>query len=68
MIRSQMSPRRQSIRRNSERGAGWCRKETVEVAERETLLDATTSEMCHVVDNRSIVNLPLNQRNSWSLV
>jgi hypothetical protein len=42
--------------------------ETIEVAAQATLLDTTTSEMGQVVDNRSIVNLPLNERNSWSLV
>ena len=42
--------------------------ETVEVAARATLLDSTTSEMGQVVDNRSIVNLPLNERNAWGLV
>ena len=42
--------------------------ETVEVSERGTLLDSTTSEMGQIVDSRSILNLPLNQRNPWSLV
>ncbi len=42
--------------------------ETVEVAARATLLDSTTSEMGQVVDTRSIVNLPLNERNAWGLV
>ena len=42
--------------------------ETIEVAARATLLDTESSEMGQVVDNRSIVNLPLNERNSWSLV
>jgi len=42
--------------------------ETVEVAAGAMLLDTSTSEMGQVIDNRSIVNLPLNERNSWSLV
>ena len=42
--------------------------ETVEVVAAAALLDSTTSEMGLVVDNRSIINLPLNERNSWSLV
>ena len=42
--------------------------ETVEVAARAALLDTSSAAVGQVVDNRSIVNLPLNERNSWSLV
>ena len=42
--------------------------ETIEVTGQSPLLDASTSTVGQVIDNRSIVNLPLNSRNSWSLV
>jgi hypothetical protein len=42
--------------------------EAVEVTGRAPLLDASTSSVGQVVENRSIVNLPLNARNSYSLV
>ncbi len=42
--------------------------ETVQVTGEAPLLEASTAAMGQVVDNRSIVNLPLNQRNAYSLV
>jgi hypothetical protein len=42
--------------------------ETVEVTGQAALLDAASSTMGQAIGNRSIVNLPLNERNSWSLV
>ncbi len=42
--------------------------ETIQVTGEAPLLEATTGAMGQVVDNRSIVNLPLNQRNAYSLV
>jgi hypothetical protein len=42
--------------------------ETVEVSGQAPLLDSTSSTVGQVIDNHSIVNLPLNERNSWSLV
>ncbi len=42
--------------------------EKVEVTGQAPLIDPSTSALGQVVDNRSISNLPLNERNSWSLV
>ncbi|MBI3683675.1 MAG: TonB-dependent receptor [Acidobacteria bacterium] len=42
--------------------------EMVSVAAQAPLLDTSSPAMGQVIDNRSIVNLPLNERNSWSLV
>ena len=42
--------------------------ETVQVTGAAPLLETTSAAMGQVVDNRSIVNLPLNQRNAYSLV
>jgi hypothetical protein len=42
--------------------------ETVKVTGDAPLLETTTAAMGQVIDNRSIVNLPLNQRNAYSLV
>ena len=42
--------------------------ETIEVTAQAPLLDSASSTVGQVVSNRSIVNLPLNSRNSWSLV
>ena len=42
--------------------------EVVEVSGQAPLLDAASSTIGQTIDNRSIVNLPLNERNSWSLV
>ena len=42
--------------------------ETVQVTSQAPLLESTTAEMGSVIENRSIVNLPLNQRNAYSLV
>ncbi len=42
--------------------------ETVEVTAQAPLLDSSSSAMGQVVDNRNIVNMPLNQRNPYSLV
>jgi hypothetical protein len=42
--------------------------ETVRVTGDAPLLEATTASMGQVVDSRSIVNLPLNARNAYSLV
>jgi hypothetical protein len=42
--------------------------QTVEVTGEAPLLEASSAAIGQVVDNRSIVNLPLNQRNAYSLV
>jgi hypothetical protein len=42
--------------------------ETVEVTAEAPLLESSTAELGSVIGNRSIVNLPLNQRNAYSLV
>ena len=42
--------------------------EKVEVAGQAPLIDPSSASIGQVVDNRSISNLPLNERNSWSLV
>jgi hypothetical protein len=42
--------------------------ETVQVTGAAPLLEPTTAAMGQVVDSRSILNLPLNQRNAYSLV
>ncbi len=42
--------------------------ETVEITSQAPLLDAASSAVGQVVDNKSIVNLPMNQRNPYSLV
>src|SRR5690242_465935 len=42
--------------------------ETISVAARATLVDSASAAVGQVIDNRSIINLPLNERNSWSLV
>jgi hypothetical protein len=42
--------------------------ETVSVTSAAPLLETSTAEMGSVIDNRSIVNLPLNQRNPYALV
>jgi hypothetical protein len=42
--------------------------ETVQVTSAAPLLETTTAEMGSVIGNRSIVNLPLNQRNPYALV
>ncbi|MGH9840533.1 MAG: TonB-dependent receptor domain-containing protein, partial [Blastocatellia bacterium] len=42
--------------------------ETVQITGATTLLERETSAVGHVVDNRKIVDLPLNQRNPFSLV
>ncbi len=42
--------------------------ETVNVSAEAALLEASSSAIGQVVDNRSIVNLPLNQRNPFALV
>ncbi|MBI3209743.1 MAG: TonB-dependent receptor [Candidatus Solibacter usitatus] len=42
--------------------------ETVSVRGEAPLLESSSAAMGQVIDNRSIVNLPLNERNSWSLV
>ena len=42
--------------------------ETVKVSGEAPLLEPTTAAMGQVVDNRSVVNLPLNQRNAYALV
>ena len=42
--------------------------ETVEVVAQAALLDATNSAMGQVIDNRGIVNLPLNARTPFALV
>jgi Carboxypeptidase regulatory-like domain/TonB dependent receptor len=42
--------------------------ETVLVTSAAPLLETSTAEMGSVIDNRSIVNLPLNQRNPYALV
>src|SRR5581483_7215673 len=42
--------------------------QTVEVTGEAPLLESSSAAIGQVVDNRSIVNLPLNQRNAYSLV
>jgi hypothetical protein len=42
--------------------------ETVQVTAEAPLVDSTTAAMGQVVSGESIVNLPLNQRNTYSLV
>jgi hypothetical protein len=42
--------------------------ETVQVTAEAPLIDATTAAMGQVVTGESIVNLPLNQRNTYSLI
>ncbi|MGH9665516.1 MAG: carboxypeptidase regulatory-like domain-containing protein, partial [Bryobacteraceae bacterium] len=42
--------------------------ESVEVSGAPPVLDTATAELGQVVDNKSIVNLPLNQRNPFSLI
>jgi hypothetical protein len=42
--------------------------QTVEVTGRVALLDATTSSLSHVVENRQVTELPLNGRNTLALV
>ena len=42
--------------------------ETVQITAEAPLLESTSAAVGQVIDNRSIVNLPLNQRNSYSLV
>lgn len=42
--------------------------ETILVTSAAPLLETTTAEMGSVITNRSIVNLPLNQRNAYALV
>nr|WP_162539353.1 TonB-dependent receptor [Granulicella sp. WH15] len=42
--------------------------QTVEVNSAEPLLEAQTSDIGQVIDNKSIENLPLNQRNPFALV
>ncbi len=42
--------------------------ESVEVTGQTPLLEATRSSVGHMITNQSIVNLPLNQRNPYSLV
>jgi outer membrane receptor protein involved in Fe transport len=41
--------------------------ETVEVSERQPLLDSTTSSLGQVIENKKIVDLPLNGRNAFAL-
>lgn len=42
--------------------------ETIQVTDAEPLLETQTSDVGQVVENKSIVNLPLNQRNPLALV
>ncbi|MBV9083902.1 MAG: TonB-dependent receptor [Acidobacteriaceae bacterium] len=42
--------------------------ETIDVTAQAPLLDTTTSSLGQVIDSKSITNLPLNERNSYSLV
>jgi len=44
------------------------RASVVEINGQAPLLDTNDSALGQIVSNRSIVNLPLNQRNSWSLI
>ena len=43
-------------------------KQTVEVSGAEPLLETQNAEVGQVIDNKSIVDLPLNQRNPFSLI